>query len=291
VITDYQKMTTPPFHQCSLHDGTLWASFFRTDNGYLIHFPNLADFWISNDGLDIQATPAPGVSAQTIEHLHLNQVLPLALSRQFKLVLHGGAVDINRRAVAFLGVSGRGKSTLTAAFATGGYRFLTDDGLQLDVKDGQYLAKPSHPSIRLWDDSRNQLMPATVEKAPNIDYTPKARLLAGKEVPHCDEPLPLQAIYFLGEGNTNTVSIEAVSGRDAVVELVRHSFLLDIEEREMLRHHFSQLIDLAKKPVFFQLDYPRQYDLLPEVLEAVVEHVSGDRRFPRRSVEAREPKL
>jgi len=284
-------MTAPPFHQWLLHDGSLWASFFRSGNGYLIHFPNLADFWVSSDGMDIQASPAEGVGAQTIEHLHLNQVLPLALSRQFKLVLHGGAVDINGCAAAFLGVSGRGKSTLTAAFARGGYRFLTDDGLQLEVNEGQYFAKPSHPSIRLWDDSRHQLMPPSVEKAPAVDYTPKARLLAGAEVPHCNQSLPLQAIYFLGEGNTNAVSIEAISARDAVVELVRHSFLLDIEEREMLRHHFSQLIDLAKKPLFFQLDYPRQYNLLPEVIEEIVAHVGGDRRFPHRSVGTREPNL
>ena len=272
-------------------DGTPWADLYKLDTGYLIRFANLADFWVSSDGRDIQAYPVAGVSAQTIEHLHLNQVLPLALSRQFKLVLHSGAVEINGCAAAFLGISGRGKSTLTAAFATQGYRFLTDDGLQLEVNAGQYFAKPSHPSIRLWDDSRHQLMPATVEKAPNIDYTPKARLLAGKEVPHCDEPLPLQAIYFLGEGNTNAVNIEAISARDAVVELVHHSFVLDIEEREMLRHHFSQLIDLAKKPVFFRLDYPRQYQRLPEVIDAVVAHMGGDRRFPHRSVGTREPNL
>jgi hypothetical protein len=261
-----------PFHEWRLPDGMQWTSFYRTGAGFLLRFPNLADFTVALDGHKVSAYPVPSISQQTIEHLYQNQVLPLALSRQYKLVLHAAAIEINDFAVAFLGVSGQGKSTLAASFATSGFRFLTDDGLQLEKDEGGYLIKPSHPSIRLWDDSREAVMPEKARAAPPVDYTPKSRLLADDEVAHCNEIRALKAMYFLGEGNTNTDSIEPVSGRDAMVELVRHSFLLDIEEREMLMHHFGQLTELARSRMFFRLDYPRSYDLLPMVREAVIRH-------------------
>jgi hypothetical protein len=261
-----------PFHQWVFSDGTVWTLFFRSPNGYLLRFPNLADFTVSTDGSKVAAYPVAGVSKQTIEHLYLNQVLPLALSRQFKLVLHASAVEIGNFAVAFLGASGQGKSTLAASFSTSGCRFLTDDGLQLEKGPQGYLIQPSHPSIRLWDDSREALIPETAQAAPAVDYTPKSRLLAGDQVAYCDASRPLRCMYFLGEGDTETVSIEAVGGRNAMIELVRHTFLLDIEEREMLLHHFGQLTELARLPMFFRLDYPRQYEMLPQVRDAVIRH-------------------
>lgn len=259
------------FNQWLMPDGTVWAKFYRTENGYLIHFSGLADFTISSDGQDIDARPARGVSSQTVEHLYLNQVMPLALSRQFKLVLHGSAIEVDGSAIAVLGASGRGKSTLAASFATNGYRFLTDDGLQLECINGTYLAQPNHPSIRLWNDSRVALIPADTPAAPSVDYTPKARLLPGGEM-FCNHQRSLRAIYFLGEGGAESVSIEPLGGKDAIMEMVRHSFLLDINERDVLVHHFGQLSGLAKSGNFFRLDYPRQYDYLPEVRAAIVSH-------------------
>jgi hypothetical protein len=268
-------MDDEPFHQWASPEGTVWADFYHIDSGYLLRFPDLADFTVSADGGDIAAYPMPGVSEQTIDHLYLNQVFPLALSRQFKLVLHASAVEIENFAVAFLGMSGRGKSTLATSFATNGHRFLTDDGLQLEKAAHGYLIQPSHPSIRLWDDSRLALMPETARTAPPVDFTPKSRFLADDEVAYCDVARPLRCMYFLGEGNTETISIEPVGGRDAMIELVRHTFLLDIEEREMLMHHFGQLTELARIPMFFRLDSPRHYEMLPQVRDAVIQHATA----------------
>jgi hypothetical protein len=57
-----------------------------------------------------------------------------------------------------------------------------------------------------------------------------------------------------------------------MIDLVWHCFLLDIEERDMLKHQFDELSELARQPMFFLLDYPRRYELLPAVREAVIRH-------------------
>jgi hypothetical protein len=265
-----------PFHEWAFPDGTLWTQFYRTDTGYLLRFPALADFTVSHTGLDVTATPVPGVSRQAVEHLYLNQVLPLALSRQCKLVFHASAVEINGTAVAFMGESGKGKSTLAASFATSGARFLTDDGLMVEARDGNYHVMPSHPSIRLWLDSKTALIAPDTPSAPALEFTSKARFLAGDRIAFCDSPRPLRRMYFLGDGSAPALAFQRLAPTDALIELVKHSFLLDIEEQATLAAHFDELSALASLPIYYRLDYPRRYENLAAVREAIIEHAKQE---------------
>lgn len=261
-----------PFHRWLLPDGTVWARFYRLENHYLVSFPDLADFAIAYDGGEIATRPAPGVSMQTVEHLFANQVRPLALSRQLKLVLHAGAIELENSAIAYAGLSGSGKSTLTASFATSGYHFLTDDGLHLEKQGDGYSVHPSHPSIRLWDDSRQALVPDSTATALPLDYTPKTQFLAAGSAAFCAEPRPLKALYFLGDNRVDSALIKLANDADTLIELVRHSFLLDIDQHQSLSLHFAQLADLVKTVPCYRLDYPRHYAALPMVREAVASH-------------------
>ena len=173
----------------------------------------------------------PGVSEATSQHLYLNQVLPLVLSKLGKLVFHASAVEVPGGAVAFAAESGRGKSTLAASFAVNGFRFLTDDGLVLEPAADGYQVQPSHPSIRLWEDSEEALIAPGVETAPAVSFTSKSRFLAGEAIPFCDQPRPLRRMYFLGDGSAETIQIHRLSPAEALVEWVKHSFLLDVEEQ------------------------------------------------------------
>ena len=78
----------------------------------------------------------------------------------------------------------------------------------------------------------------------------------------------------ISSADKSDISIEPLSGKLVMMELVKHSFLLDIEEREMLKFQFEQLSDLANKPIFFRLDYPRRYEILPQVREAILQHAT-----------------
>jgi len=265
-----------PFHQWVVSDGTLWTQFFRTDNGYLLRFPDLADFRISADGLNVTCSPVPDVTEATTQHLYQNQVLPLALSKMGKLVFHASAVEVGDSAVAFVGESGRGKSTLAASFAISGFRFLTDDGLVVKQEDDSYLAFPSHPSIRLWQDSQEVLILSGTETAPSLDFTSKARFLAGKNIIFCDQPRPLRRVYFLGDGSARKLTFQRMTAAEAFIEWVKHSFLLDVEEKTLLAGQFGQVTQLARQPIYYRLDYPRHYDELTQVRQAIVKHVQGD---------------
>lgn len=262
------------FHQWLFPDGTVWAGFYRSGESYLLRFPGLADFSLSSDGLRIEGWPAPGTSDATLQHLYLNQVLPLALNRQGKLVVHGSAVEIDGAGVAFIGQSGRGKSTLAASFASSGFRLLADDGLLLEPADGDYWIRPSHPSIRLWEDSEEALALESAHKAPPVQFTAKTRFLAGAGIAFCDQPRRLRRAYFLGEGGHGDPTFERVNSASALIELVKHSFLLDPEERGAMAAHFDELSGLANRPIFHRLDYPRRFENLPQTRQAIIEHIN-----------------
>ena len=261
-----------PFHEWVFPDGVPWTQFHRSASGYLLRFPDLVDYLVSPDGRAVVCHPVPGVTAQTIQHLYDNQVLPLALSRLGKLVLHASAVEVEGRAVVFVGESGRGKSTLAASFATSGFRFLTDDGLVVEEKGDGYVVLPSQPSIRLWEDSQEALLHPATPTAPPVQYTPKARFLAGRDVAFCGEPRALGRFYFLGGGGSAEIAIARLEASEAMMELVKHSFLLDIQARDLIASHFDQLSRLVALRSFYRLDYPRRFDLLPLVRTAIVSH-------------------
>jgi hypothetical protein len=266
----------PPFHTWAFPDGTLWTEFYRADGGYLLRFPDLADFRVSADGLEVTCFPAPEVSDATSQHLYLNQVLPLVLSKLGKLVFHASAVEVAGGAIAFAAESGRGKSTLAASFAVSGFRFLTDDGLVVETGAQGFEVLPSHPSIRLWADSEQALIAPGTETAPALSFTPKSRFLAGDEIRFCDQPRPLRRVYFLGDGSATTPEFPPLSPAEALVEWVKHSFLLDVEERPRLASHFDQVAALATQPIHYRLDYPRRYEDLAGVRQAIVEHACNE---------------
>ena len=260
-----------PFKNWLQPDGTPCANFYRVAGGYLVRFPDVGDFEIRADGAAATCRPMHEAERETCLHLYLNQVLPLMLTLRGELVLHGSAVEIDGCAAAFVAESGRGKSTLAASFATSGHRFLSDDGLAVTPTEGGFLARPSHPSIRLYRDSETALIGGTPHPASPVHYTSKTRLLAGNEMIFCEEPLTLRGIFFLGDGHAPSLTLERMRASDAMTAFMRNSFLLEPDERIALAAYFDRLAMLANGLPCFRLDYPRRFEELPRVRHAVVE--------------------
>ena len=114
-------------HHWRDHDDQITISCGRIGDADLLRFPDLADFYIARQGTAIECYPAAGTSGESIRHLLLDQVMPRSIAQQGAIVLHASVVLIGGKAVAFLGDSGWGKSTLATSLHEKGYPLLTDD--------------------------------------------------------------------------------------------------------------------------------------------------------------------
>ena len=257
--------TRPPLHCWTLPDGQPWCLVHRTPAGYRMRFPALADFLLSGDGLRVDCIPTADTDAPTVQHLFANQVLPAALGLQQRPVFHASALAMAGGAVAFLGNSGRGKSTLATFLARRGHALLSDDGLELREAGPGWLAIPNQPSVRLWEDSRDALLPAEAMPSEAVAYTRKQRFAAHGWLPVCATPMPLRMACFLGDGSASHPILEPLPPQQAHLAWVQHGFLLDVHDTPTLARQFRHVAALARAGISFRLDYPRRYDALPEV--------------------------
>ena len=248
------ELALDAYREWRLPDGVACTRFYRTQGGYLVRFAE-ADFEIPQEGFEVRCHPAPEATAEACEHLFLNHIQPLILGARGELVFHASAVDIGGRAVAFVAPTGRGKSTLAAAFAKAGHAFLCDDGLRVDGENGGFIVRPSHASLRLWDES----------------HSVKTRLRASRELPHCAESRPLACAYFL-DGDAPDPVFHRMPSAEALMGWVGHSFILDPRGRDTLAPHFERVSQLAQRVPCFRFAYPRDFARLERVRDAIVAH-------------------
>ena len=225
----------------------------------------------------MQVFTEPGIPEESVRHLLLDQVLPYLASSWGGQVFHASAVELGESAVGFLGETGRGKSTLAAAFARRGFRVLTDDSLHVAPGSTGYRVRPWSSGIRLWQDSIQAVWGAEVRSTAVAHYTRKQRVAASAPAP--GKEFPLGGIYLLQppRGET-TIRIVALPPREACLELTRHAFLLDPSDANRVRELFEGVGEMAESCSFHGLSYPRRADALPAVVEAVLAHAAGPGR-------------
>ena len=80
----------------------------------------------------------------------------------------------------------------------------------------------------------------------------------------------------MGEGDVPDVVIRPLRQANCLVEMVKHSFQLDIEDPKGLSRHFEGVAKLCESVPGFHLDYPRRYDGLQTVRQAIVAHAMGE---------------
>lgn len=268
---EQDEIAEEPFDIWRSLDGDVSALFHRTPGGFHVRFLACGDFEIDLATRRVICTPVPDYPADSSENIFSNQILPLLWTYDGKPVLHGSAVVIDGRAFAFLGPSGRGKSTMAAAFARAGYAFLTDDGLVLHREDDTFFADPYLPSIRLLSDSERAVIGS--DTLPDDGSMGKARIQAGPTVPYAAQRARLGGVYLMREpAGVNDVMIDPLTVAEGVDALLQHSFLLDSKDRARVRAHFDAMGALAESCPIFGLDYPRDYAQFADTIRLIATH-------------------
>ncbi len=56
--------------------------------------------------------------------------------------------------------------------------------------------------------------------------------------------------------------------------------MLDVQDKTRMASHFEQIAHLVELGLTYSLDYPRRYDILPNVAEALRQHLAGQQIPP-----------
>jgi hypothetical protein len=243
------------FHEWRPRGGAAWLSFGRIPAGYLLRVRAFADFLVNATASRVIAYPAAGLPEPTLQHLLIDQILPLVSARQGRPTLHASAVHLDRRgAIAFVGITGRGKSTLATAMAARGAGVITDDCVALDLRPRGTWVWPGYPGMRLWPGPATTRLIGRTPSARVSHYSAKRRIGA-EAARYRTRPSPLYAMLILGprSGRGPAADISELRGPAKVLALMGSAYVLDIEDRAAMARLFADLSGLAARVPIFQL--------------------------------------
>ncbi len=249
-----------------------WYQFAHLQDGsYYVCWRDLGQFLVAPDGGVIRYHRAPRAPIESFQVYLLNQAISFALVQQGLEPLHATTVIVDGEAIALLGDSGYGKSTLAAAFLQAGHGLLTDDLLLLRPGKHGMEAYPGPPRIKLFPAAARRLLKTVTEGVPMNAGTRK------KIIPLDAErlsPVPLRAIYVLAPPHetrgSRSVRIESIAPREAFLALIANTFNRRIGHSGRLRRQVSANALLMGAVPVKKLSYPRSFARLPQVIEAIL---------------------
>ncbi|HIK29959.1 MAG TPA: serine kinase [Oscillatoriales cyanobacterium M59_W2019_021] len=225
-----------------------------------------AGLFLIRNGNEIIVDPEPGVEEALIRPLLLGPIMCILLRQRGMLVLHGSSVVIGDEAIAFIGHSGWGKSTLADSFHAKGYPLLTDDVMALRMDRTQPIVFPSFPQVKLWPDAAKSIghdpsqLPFLNSQSEKLAH----KLTNG----FVRDALPLKRLYVLGVGTHH--EIISLQPQQAFVELVRHSRTITLlNDSLFLGNHLQHCTKLIEQVPIALLNRCKSLAAIPELIELI----------------------
>lgn len=259
----------------SFQKNDFWQSSIFADGSAHVVWKDHFEFVVSADAKRVLWRKLQEVSNEVFFTYFLGQVLSYCLLTRGIEPLHATAMVVDDQAVAFLGDSGFGKSTLAAAFLEKGYALLTDDVLVLEFRDEKVWARPGIARVKLNPDSADALFCGRRSILMN-SFTTKM-IFPLSDVQHDNRMVPLRALYVLPyTPSKSRIVIRRLSGRPSFLPIVQNTFNSTVLHADRLKQQFAFAGRLASLIPIKRLSYPRRLDMLPAVADAILADLSRE---------------
>ena len=223
--------------------------------------------FVVQGGRKVTITAAAGVTTHLIRMYLLGVIMAILLYQRGKLVLHASSVELDGSAIAFLGETGWGKSSLAAALYARGHSLIADDLTAVDFSSNPPLVLPGFPLLKITSDVAESLGYDMDSLHPMTwDNSKRAIPVQARET---QTQLPLRCLFILSCGNA--ITIECLTPREAMIELVCHSY----PTRLWLsadKTHFDQCSQLVRNVPSFTLQRSQILSSLPELAGLIEDH-------------------
>jgi len=254
-----------------------WFDRARLPGGAVyLHWPRLSEFIVAPEGDEIAVHPVDEAALEPLHAHLLGPVLSFALIKQGFDPFHATVVNVNGKAIALLGHSGYGKSTLAAAFLRAGHTLLTDDLLVLTADASGWVAHPGPARIKLFPEIAARLLGDHAAGAPLHLSSPK--LLIPLDPAHlCRAPVRLHAMYMLSTPRSTAsarVYVRPLTGRRACLALLSNTFNVGMTDRSRLASQLALVAEIIRAVPLKMIGYPRTIDALSAARDAILADVS-----------------
>ncbi len=249
----------------SPQDGvTSWIEFRGSSQETLCTYEGVGRFVVRGDAqilVDADPTADPAI----VRHALLGPVLAPILWRRGLFTLHASVIDVGGRCVAFVGVSGEGKSTAGAALYAHGHTLVSDDLGAIAWAEDIVRVRPGFPRLRVFPDSLRGM-------GDDPEAYPLVHSEIDKRSKHAErfarEAVRLDRIFVLAAGDS--FAAERLAKRDAMMELLRHSYAVNALIPSVgLGPHMQMAASIAERVPVFALRRPRDLARLPELVAFV----------------------
>ena len=243
------------------------------EDALVLDVPEVARFRISG-GNKITVAADSGAPQRNIRLYLLGSAFGALLHQRGLLPLHANGVEIDGKAVAFMGASGEGKSTLAAWFHDQGHRIIADDVCVVGFEpSGEPYATPGPPRLRLWADA----LELTGRNAVGLERSYIGHVDEKYDVPvsrarAAQSKIPLAALYLLERGENWSIDpINGVEAADAIfANTYRGSYVAAAGGQ---REHWLSCVQLVRRLPVFRISRVWNVERFGEQWQLLLDHI------------------
>ncbi len=221
------------------------------------------------DGRSITVEPLRKIEEEEIRVYVLGVLMSILLRQRGLLVIHASALVKQGQAVAFVGDSGWGKSTLAGFFVqAGGYELLNDDVMALKMDQVPIHVLPGFAQIKLRPEAEHWLA-EEYSTLPALHANSPKRVATPRQFFHSEE-VPLARIYLLEPEAREKSAVVDIAPRNTLLELISHTRVTNVmTEPEIQARHFLQCQHLLQRVQVKRLERKRDLNALGDILQVV----------------------
>lgn len=243
----------------------------RISRGYVIDVKGVGKFQISDRGHLIRHKRY-SYERRILENFIIGNIQPLLLSLKGHIVFHANVVLIGTKAVALMGPSGFGKTSLSVSLLMKGCKLLSDNLCQLDRCRRKYIVKSYLPYLSVTNEN-----PFIDALGKTIYEGPIKKWIRLKKEFFQASPAPLIVLYSLRHGKR--LHLETLHDTRAVQALVENSYkLASIFDIEKLQAEMQTLAGLVTSGEFNvkALYVPRGLNNIEKAAKMILRDVRED---------------
>jgi hypothetical protein len=221
--------------------------------------------YLIEDGQNITIQRSP-TSEEKFVRLFLHSALGILLHQRKLLALRGSAVEVNGKAIIFLGYSGQGKTTLSWLLHKRGHALLSDGICALSIsEEGKPVVHSGPPYFQLWADTL---------RAFEEDFSSLSRVRTGLnkymlpiQTSINKSAIPVSSIYLVNELVSSGDQFAPLSGMEKFNTIKEQTYFRQyIPGMGLDSEHFKLCSIVAKHVPIKKLYRPYGFSNLKEFL-------------------------